>query len=1567
MSATRPAAWIAGLLSVASPHLPGAVFPDEVLADAPVAYFRFGEASDAVEALDTSPHGNHAGYFAGAEPGGIGLTPDQPGALVLPGAGSMARVEIPPLFDPAATSFTLEALFRTDAVGEQQAILQQAGPNGRTLMFLNADGGIRSFAGGAAREAGVTVAAGETYHIAFVFERTGASGGEGVGTWRWFVNGESTASGTFEGSDGMEPETAGFLVGLHKNLFTQPFDGIIDEIAIYPSALPAERIRAHFEAIDVPPLISSFSASPASVGPGGVATLSWEVAADGIAFLAIEPGIGDVLAETDAGAGSISVTPSATTTYRLTAADAEGGSDSRDVTVTVGATTGFRLNEILAVNGGPVEDEDGDESDWIEIANPTASVSDLSGWFLTDDPAVPDKWRFPATPVPAGGFVLVFASGKDRAVAGAELHANFALESDGEFLALVEPDGRTIHDAFGTGFPEQLVGVSYGRVPADGTLGYFRNPTPDAANDGDSVAGFIADPVEFSHPRGFHDEPFDLELTTAAQGGGVEIRYTTDSSEPGSAHGSVYGGPIPITTTTVVRAGVFAPGRAPIALQTRTFIFLDDVLDQPRSPSGYPSVWQPGVTADYAMDRSVADAQVVKDALRALPTLSLAMEIDDWFDNSTNPNVGGIYSNSTIARGRAWERRVSAEFFDFDHGQEIQLDCGIRIFGNASRQTSRPKHNMRLVFRSSYGASKLVFPVFGGDDEPDEVNSYLLRGQNGDSWVHPNSGQRQEALYIRDQLARSLQAEMGQPATRQDHIHVYINGLYWGVFNTIERIEDDSMAEAFGGREEEWDVIKSSRSPGMEPVDGTLDTWRDTHALAEAGVADPAEYAAIQEYLDLDNLIDFLLVNFWNGNTDWDDNNFQAGRRRAPGETWKFFVWDSERTLLSPTQNSTTKNFVTRATRLHHRLRENPEYRLRFADRVHGHFFNDGALTPDGVRRVFDGWVDFLRLPLVAESARWGDTHRAGNPYLVDREWQSEVNYMRNSYMGGRSATVLNQLRSQGLYPDVEAPTFNRHGGSVERGFALVMDAPVGEIWFTVDGSDPRVPAVARDPVVLVDEEAAATALIPSDDSLGAAWRGVDFDDSSWTAGTTGIGFEITPDAYTPMIGIDAGAAHRVTASVLARVAFDIPDQATLDEIDRLVLSMKYDDGFRAWINGIEVADANAPAELTWSSWATGGHPDDLAVEFEEFDATEGVAALRVGRNILAIHCLNSAPTSSDMLMVPRLTGESAAASGIGSSAVRYSGPTVLDRPVRVRARALSNGEWSAVNSAAFFVDTVPAAATNLVISEIHYHPITDQQGLEFVELLAIGDRSVDLTGVRFTDGLSFDFSSSSSLPVPALRPGERIVLVGNRERFEALHGPDVPVAGVFGGDLANDGERITLVGADGAVIRDFVYNDKAPWPEAADGDGPSLVLVAPEGNPDHGDPANWQASGLVDGTPGRGGSTTFPGGDAEALARYAFGGSGAGMTAAIDADGRLVVRARRNLLAEDLAFRFEASGDLGGWTEVNDLGVIAVEPEGDGFGIVTLRSDEPLEIGPETAGRRFFRWRADLTVPGAP
>jgi hypothetical protein len=122
----------------------------------------------------------------------------------------------------------------------------------------------------------------------------------------------------------------------------------------------------------------------------------------------------------------------------------------------------FEISEFMAMNVNGLDDEDRDEEDWIEIHNAGASTASLEGWFLTDDPEDLTKWEFPAVALEPDGYLVVFASGKNRRDPAHELHTNFKLSASGEYLGLVRPDKVTVAAAFSPAFPIQAPDVSYG-------------------------------------------------------------------------------------------------------------------------------------------------------------------------------------------------------------------------------------------------------------------------------------------------------------------------------------------------------------------------------------------------------------------------------------------------------------------------------------------------------------------------------------------------------------------------------------------------------------------------------------------------------------------------------------------------------------------------------------------------------------------------------------------------------------------------------------------------------------------------------------------------------------------------------------------------------------------------------------------------------------------------------------------------------------------------------------------------------------------------------------------------
>lgn len=739
------------------------------------------------------------------------------------------------------------------------------------------------------------------------------------------------------------------------------------------------------------------------------------------------------------------------------------------------------LSEFLASNGKGLVDSDGDRPDWIELWNGGTTAVNLQGWSLTDDAAQPRKWVFPPMNLPPNAYLVVLASGKNRTNAAAPLHANFSLSADGEYLALFPPEGAAATE-FAPTYPAQRADISYGTRA--GQRFYFNPPSPGAANTG-GVGDFVAD-TKFNVDRGVFEQPFDLEITCATAG--ATIRYTTNGAPPTATTGFVYGGPVRVSRTTVMRAAAFKAGLQPSDVDTQTYLFLGDVIRQ--SPTGsvpwpeWPAPGSQSQTHNYGMDPRIVEsttyaAQMIP-ALKALPSFSLVTTLSNLFDGAT-----GIYSNPG-QDGRDWERPASLELIFPDGRTGFQADCGVRIRGGFSRSTGNPKHAFRFFFREAYGVDTLRFPLHAGGVE--EFEALDLRTFQNYSWSF-DPGNGSNGVFIRDVFSRDTQLAMGQQGERGNYYHLYINGVYWGIFNSCERPEANFGSVYFGGRPEDYDVIKVEAGPyAINATDGTLDAWTRLYNLCKAITAANAETSfwrvqgrnpdgsinpAYENLLEIDNLIDYMLVIVFGGNLDAPISNFLGntrpnnwyGLRDRTGVNggFRFISHDAEHTLLDVNQNrvgpfsaGSDSVVYSNPQYLWQRLWQSPTFRLRVADRIQRHFFNGGALTTAAAQARFAARTNQLFLPVVAESARWGDS-KVSTPLTRDGNWLPAAQRILNTYLPARGNIVLGQLRAANLFPSLAAPTVTPFGGIVAPGSTIALANPgAGFVVFTTDGSDPR-------------------------------------------------------------------------------------------------------------------------------------------------------------------------------------------------------------------------------------------------------------------------------------------------------------------------------------------------------------------------------------------------------------------------------------------------------------------------------------------------------------------------------
>jgi len=616
--------------------------------------------------------------------------------------------------------------------------------------------------------------------------------------------------------------------------------------------------------------------------------------------------------------------------------------------------------------------------------------------------------------------------------------------SDGTFLLLPELVGKTIRGA---------------------SERYFAQPTPGAVNTS-SFLGFVSD-TKFSVPRGFYSQPFTLAITDATLG--AEIRYTTNGSPPSAVTGLLYTGPIQVNRTTVLRAIATKPGYKPSSVDTHTYVFLKDIAAQSNQGAqnvGFPSSWA-GLAADYAMDTRITgpNASQMESALRSLPSLFVTTSISNLFDPNT-----GIYANPTSG-GVAWERPASLEAVNTNGQSEFQVDCGLRIQGGYFRQSGvTHKHSLRVLFKSIYGPGKLHQDLFPGSDAAKDFDGLVLRAGANDGYAW--SAAKDTEQFIRDQFGHLLQLGTGHPSSHGRFFHLYLDGLYWGLYHMVERPNEDFCSSYFGGPPEEWD----SNNAG-DIKNGDLQAWNTFIGLVQAPMslanyqklqgdnADGTRNPAYPVYLDKLNYIDYMIVNMWGGNWDWPNKNFWFGRLRTADTTgFKFLNWDFENTMGNDLSRSPTNMVAPRAgiesswvAAPNYYLQSLPEYRMDFADRIHRFFFNNGLLTSVALSNRYRFLADSVEAAIITESARWGDDNL--NPPQDQADWIRERDWILKTYLPVRSAIVLSQFRGYGLYPSVSAPVFSQHGGSIPSGFLLTISHSnaTGRIYYTLDGTDPRL------------------------------------------------------------------------------------------------------------------------------------------------------------------------------------------------------------------------------------------------------------------------------------------------------------------------------------------------------------------------------------------------------------------------------------------------------------------------------------------------------------------------------
>ena len=856
---------------------------------------------------------------------------------------------------------------------------------------------------------------------------------------------------------------------------------------------------------------------------------------------------------------------------------------------------------------------------------------------------------------------------------------------------------------------------------AQAGIHFFANPTPGTPN----IPSTWQPDLTFSVQHGFYSSPFQLTLTTTTPG--ATIHYTTNNSTPSATNGTVYSGPITISTTATVRAVSIVAGGQSGVVSTESYIFLASVINQSANPPGFPALWGEDTNgnpqaSNYAMNPQITQNPLYSAALQqdllSLPTVSIVSDIPNIFDGTQSQTSNtGIYTNeSNLVQSIPVQMEVPAsfEYFDPSGTNSLQVNMGLQMEGGVGRYPQFQLHNFRMHFTSDYGPSSLDYPLFPGDPVTSFKNIDLKAGFN-DAWSWSGSGSPpgNAAQYMRDVFAANAQLAMGQPGYHSQYVFLYVDGLFWGVYMMMERPDANFAASYLGGASSDWEANNAGHAVDGEstnlPMWNALQSFPSSNTMTTVAAfekvqgnnPDGTPNASYTDLLDMTNYIDYMLMNFYIGNTDWPWHNFYAAIDAASPAGFKFFNWDGEMSLglINGGFNSNLNVNVlgpnygngNGAGTLYSSMYSNPEFDIAFADQARQFLFNGGALTPSAAIARYQSQVNTIQAAIIAESARWGTIPTSPGPLPnTQAAWLNEANYITGTYMPQRTGILLSQLQAAGLYPNITAPEFyvngvDEYGGNFNPGDQLTISAaglPGGAvIYYTLDGTDPRL----------------------------------------------------------------VGGAVNTSPSVHV-----------------------------------------------------------------------------------------------------------------------YSGPIVLTQGTEVKARVYSSGTWSAISQAAFTVNLQsikiselmysPTAATPAEIAA-GYTSIDGAQDFEFIEVTNTGAQTLPLSGLQFTNGVTFTF------PNVSVAPGAYMVVASDTAAFALRYGAQLQsqfggnwqnliVAGQFTGHLNNAGEEVQLTAPNGGVLADFTYSHD--WYAQTDGGGFSLTVRDPlESNALLNSSTGWQPSGAPAGTPG--------------------------------------------------------------------------------------------------------------------
>jgi len=532
------------------------------------------------------------------------------------------------------------------------------------------------------------------------------------------------------------------------------------------------------------------------------------------------------------------------------------------------------INEFMSSNGTFLQDVEGDYSDWIEIYNSSDENINIENYMLSDDPELAEKWLFPSVEVPAKGFLLVFASGKNMVISG-EIHTNFKLKQSGEFLYMSTPTGDLISLINPVSVPTDQ---SYGSI-TDGSeeMVIFLQATPNATNANGSI-------IYCSHESGFYANEFELNLIASNEN--IQIFYTLNGQIP-SVNSSLYNGPILMTDVTET-PNVFSnipstPTEGP--MESGYYIWEEPGLAYKANVIRFVGFTEDGEQISnienhtYFVDPDIYDrydfplVSIITDSLNLFQ-----YDSGIYIPGAKHEEYGWLWMpiGNYHERGRDWEREIHISYFENNGDLGFETDAGMRIRGFGS--SAFGQKSFGVYFRNDYGQKNIEYPIFS-DALSDKYKRLVFR----------NSGNDFPQTHFKDAVLTSILKPMNFEYQRFRPSIVFINGEYWGIHNMREKYDDHYFDYQYNIKEDSLLMVGVCGEPDVGPTD---EYWALYEYFVENDFSLDEHYDYAKTQMDIQNLIDYEIAEIYYANYDWPCNNYRMWKTIDPDSKWRYLIYD---------------------------------------------------------------------------------------------------------------------------------------------------------------------------------------------------------------------------------------------------------------------------------------------------------------------------------------------------------------------------------------------------------------------------------------------------------------------------------------------------------------------------------------------------------------------------------------------------------------------------------------------------------------------------------------------------